>query len=133
MTRAQIPDPQDPSTFALSRLSWSERAALPHAGVERLYRTLLDLRRHEADLRDRRAPFEVFAADEDTVVMRRGRWVLVTRLRDSGTVRIGSAACDPILTTEDADFCDDGRMPEVADAGRVIRFGGPSAVLLTRR
>ena len=31
--RAHIPDPQDPSTFVLSRLSWDERLALPHVGV----------------------------------------------------------------------------------------------------
>src|SRR3954454_21063088 len=58
VTRLQIPDPQDPSTFGLSRLQWDEREAMPHAGVERLYRRLLDLRRRDPAWRDDGRPVE---------------------------------------------------------------------------
>lgn len=40
-----VPDPQDPATFARSKLDWDEREAPPHAAILGLYRDLLALRR----------------------------------------------------------------------------------------
>jgi len=133
ITRAQIPDPQDPSTFVLSRLSWDERLALPHAGVEQLYRTLLHLRKHDPVLADPRAPYDVWAADAGTVALRRGPWLLVTRLRTAGTVRVAADPSDVVLTTEDEMFGGGRAAPAVEEQGRAIRFHGPAAVLLKRR
>ena len=133
MTRAQIPDPQDPSTFGLSRLSWDERLALPHAGVEQLYRTLLHLRKHDPVLADPRAPYDVWAADAETVALRRGPWLLVTRLRNASTVRLSADPSDVVLTTEDEMFGGGHAAPAVEEQGRAIRFHGPAAVLLKRR
>jgi maltooligosyltrehalose trehalohydrolase len=45
-----VPDPQDPATFARSKLDWSERSRPPHAGLLAWYRSLLDLRRRLPDL-----------------------------------------------------------------------------------
>ncbi len=47
--RARIPDPQDEATFRRSKLDPGERAR--HAPMERLYRDLLALRRHDPVLR----------------------------------------------------------------------------------
>jgi maltooligosyltrehalose trehalohydrolase len=47
-----IPDPQDPATFARSRLRWEERALPEHAAMLAWYRDLIALRRAEPALRD---------------------------------------------------------------------------------
>ena len=101
LTRLQIPDPQDPSTFALSRLSWGERGGGAHAGIEHWYRTLLDLRRTNPALRDGRAQVDVASPDAQTIVVHRNRWMLVVRLRERGLVDIGlPLAYAPVFTTE---------------------------------
>ena len=70
--RDRIPDPQDPETFLRSRLRWDEIEREPHAGVLRLYREMLAVRRSEPALavtaRDR---WEVGALGEAGVAMRR--------------------------------------------------------------
>jgi 1,4-alpha-glucan branching enzyme/maltooligosyltrehalose trehalohydrolase len=43
--RATIPDPNDPATFARSKLDWREAAAPRHRERRALYRELLHLRR----------------------------------------------------------------------------------------
>ncbi|MFB3816462.1 MAG: malto-oligosyltrehalose trehalohydrolase [Candidatus Methylomirabilales bacterium] len=47
----EVPDPQDPATFAASRLDWDLRARPPHAEVLAFYRRLLALRREHPALR----------------------------------------------------------------------------------
>jgi maltooligosyltrehalose trehalohydrolase len=134
LTRLQIPDPQDPSTFERSRLPWDERHDGAHAGIARLYRALLDIRRNHRAFRDCGAPVEVVASDEQTIVLRRHRWMLVVRLRDGGLVDIDlPEPYASVLTTEDEPFCDRGLVPEVDIAARTVRFHGPAAVLLQQR
>jgi maltooligosyltrehalose trehalohydrolase len=41
----EVPDPQDPSTFARSKLTWTLRTHEPHRWLREYYRTLLALRR----------------------------------------------------------------------------------------
>jgi maltooligosyltrehalose trehalohydrolase len=48
----ELPDPQDPQTFAASKLNWDELTGERHARIHRLYRDLISLRRHEPDLAD---------------------------------------------------------------------------------
>lgn len=48
--QGEVPDPQDTRTFERSRLDHAERSRAPHAGVFRLYRDLLSLRRPHPDL-----------------------------------------------------------------------------------
>ncbi|MDR7483129.1 MAG: malto-oligosyltrehalose trehalohydrolase [Armatimonadota bacterium] len=97
-----IPDPQDPQTFARSRLDWTEPARAPHRRVLQLYRDLLALRQTTgaagdpgrgggaAAHRSRRAHGTPAAECEESatspadggLVVRRGRWALVVALRD---------------------------------------------------
>jgi len=49
-----VPDPQDPATFARSKLDWEEPTKGPHDGVLAWYRTLLALRRATPALSDPR-------------------------------------------------------------------------------
>lgn len=48
--REKIPDPQSSSTFASSKLRWTERTREPHATVLAVHRAMLDLRRRDAVL-----------------------------------------------------------------------------------
>ena len=50
---SDIPDPQALGTFTASKLRWDEQTKEPHAGVLRLYQSLLRLRRMEAVSRQR--------------------------------------------------------------------------------
>lgn len=69
--RARIPDPQDEATFRRSKLDPGERAR--HAAMERLYRDLLALRRHDPVLRvqDRTATRALPLTDDMLAVHRR--------------------------------------------------------------
>jgi maltooligosyltrehalose trehalohydrolase len=49
---AVVPDPQDPETFARSKLDWSELDAAEHARLLGLYRSLTRLRRATPELTD---------------------------------------------------------------------------------
>lgn len=64
--RDAVPDPQDPATFARSRLDWDELATEPHATLLEQYRALIALRRAEPDLRSPRFGEVRAAADEAT-------------------------------------------------------------------
>jgi maltooligosyltrehalose trehalohydrolase len=48
----EIPDPQDPETFARSKLDWAEVDTGEHARLLRLYRDLIALRRNHPDMAD---------------------------------------------------------------------------------
>ena len=73
-----VPDPQDPATFASSKLDWSEPATAPHDRLLGWYRDLLALRRSGPDLRDARlGTAEVSWVGRRLSVRRGGHLVLV--------------------------------------------------------
>jgi maltooligosyltrehalose trehalohydrolase len=47
-----VPNPQDPETFARSKLNWHELESEPHRRLHALYRELIALRRAQPELRD---------------------------------------------------------------------------------
>ena len=51
---AEIPDPQDPETFAAAKLAWAWPEGSAHAQLRQLYQDLLAARRRWPGLRDRR-------------------------------------------------------------------------------
>ena len=69
----QVPDPQDPATFASAILRWDERTDSSHRSVLRLYRRLLRLRHRYPDLADPRLD-RVEAEYEEA-----DRWIRITR------------------------------------------------------
>jgi maltooligosyltrehalose trehalohydrolase len=90
----RIPDPQAPDTFLASSLRWHEQQDGAHAATLALYRRLLTLRRTEPALGASEAlDCEAFAADENSIVVRRSEGVdefwAVVRLRGSGSVDVG--------------------------------------------
>lgn len=70
-----IPDPQDPETFARSKLAWAEVDTGEHARLLRLYRDLIALRRNHPDLADPWLEHLAVDYDEDE------RWIIVSRGR----------------------------------------------------
>jgi len=70
---ALVPDPQAPSTFAHSKLDWSEARDGEHAHLLSLYRSLIRLRRERADLTDPRFDRTTCECDED------GGWFVMHR------------------------------------------------------
>jgi maltooligosyltrehalose trehalohydrolase len=69
----EVPDPQDPATFARSKLHWPERTRGPHAALLSWYRSLIALRKAEPALTDPTfAHVEVHFDEAD-------RWIVVRR------------------------------------------------------
>jgi maltooligosyltrehalose trehalohydrolase len=122
-TRSRIPDPQAEATFVASQLRWNEVNEPTHAGVYRLYRALLALRRAAA-FRESIA-VEVVALDEHSVAMQRrgptGQTLLLVACVNGSTAVDArrwpavdtTGAWRVVLTTEDDAFV----APEESDCG----------------
>src|SRR5262249_895364 len=71
----EVPDPQDPATFASSRIDPGDASRSPHRGVLALYRRLLELRRTHPALRGRdRGARSRASADEASRTVVLERW-----------------------------------------------------------
>ncbi|HSL24306.1 MAG TPA: malto-oligosyltrehalose trehalohydrolase [Vicinamibacterales bacterium] len=133
--RSKIPSPQDPETFEASKLRWEEREKPPHDGTLRLYQRLLALRRRALGLApSARDEAVATALDADTLLIRYAGgashlWA-VARLRRAGAVDLPELprGARVVLSTEDAEFAVDGRVPRVW--GSRVRFDGPAAVVI---
>ena len=131
----RIPDPQALATFEGSRPDWGERGRGVHAATLRLYRALLALRReHPALQPGAGARHDCRALDAGTLLLvreaRGARLRAVVRLLGAGAVRLCAPGM-PVLTTEDATFCDDTH-PVQMD-GATLAFARPGAAVLEDR
>ncbi len=79
---ADVPDPQDPATFARSKLDWSEPGRGEHAELLRWYTELIALRRARPELTDPRLGRVRASYDEDRrwLVLRRGGLRVIANL-----------------------------------------------------
>jgi malto-oligosyltrehalose trehalohydrolase len=77
-----VPDPQDPATFARSRLDWSQASAGHHREVLTWYRQLLALRRQYPDLTDPRLDrmHASWSEPDRWLTQRRGRLLIAANL-----------------------------------------------------
>jgi maltooligosyltrehalose trehalohydrolase len=75
---ADIPDPQDPETFARSKLNWTELEREPHASLLAWHKQLIALRRRTPEFTDGRLDqVEVrFSEGEQWLTFRRGEYVI---------------------------------------------------------
>jgi maltooligosyltrehalose trehalohydrolase len=78
-----VPDPQDPRTFASARLIWDERGHEPHRSVLAWYRDLIALRRTTPDLLDFRLDRVDIVHGADWIRIRRGSLCIVASLGDA--------------------------------------------------
>ncbi len=79
-----VPDPQDPQTFARSKLDWSELSDARHARMLEVYRSLVALRRELPELTDPSFAHTRCEADDEArlFTMRRGDVVVVVNFGD---------------------------------------------------
>ncbi|MCA2214801.1 malto-oligosyltrehalose trehalohydrolase [Jidongwangia harbinensis] len=96
----EVPDPQDPATFARSKLDWSEVDKPGHAEILDLYKRLIALRRSHPDLSDPRLDrVEVWHGDQ-YVVMRRGGCAVAANLASTPqTVSLRATPSKVLLAT----------------------------------
>jgi maltooligosyltrehalose trehalohydrolase len=98
-----VPDPQDPATFAASKLDWSELDGEPHKDVLDFYRRLIALRKTHLDLPDPRLDeARVSFSEADLwLVARRGRFaVAVNFAEERQSVPLERAPIDVLLASE---------------------------------
>ena len=78
----EVPDPQDPETFARSKLNWDEVGSGEHARLRELYRGLIALRHREPDFADPWLDHFGVDYDEDArwIVLRRGAFAIACNL-----------------------------------------------------
>ena len=93
-SQARIPDPNDPETFARSKLNWESLAEAPHRRWHALYRRLLERRRTEIVPRlAGMPPGGAFELADDVI---RVCWTLGDRSPLALVANLGAAASPPI-------------------------------------
>jgi maltooligosyltrehalose trehalohydrolase len=101
----EVPDPQDPATFARSKLDWSERDRPPHADLLDWHRRLIRLRRTTPALRDgkREAVRVTYDEARRSLIVERGPIAVACNLADApqrlaiGSGRALLLASDPAI------------------------------------
>ena len=106
---ADVPDPQDPETFARSKLRWDELAGPPYSATLRLYRDLLAWRKRLS------GEVDVDASTSGGLVLHRGRHRLLIAL--TGNVDLPRPEGMEIrLSTEEPVYASAPQPPEVGGA-----------------
>jgi len=123
-----VPDPQDPETFARSRLRWSERSESPHREMLDWVRALIALRRSEPELLDGRLEQVAVRVDEAarTIVVRRAGIVVAANLGDRpGRVGLpdGAAGAELLLRSKPEARLSGGEVALPPESCAVIRLG----------
>ena len=145
----QVPDPQDPATFARSKLRWDERERPPHVSILQLYRDLLGLRKRLPALQNRsRDSFTVAPIGEHALALRRagagGQADVLVLVNLHGALAIGlgdqlglappaGQAWAPLLDSEELRYGGRGgaRLTMRAATDPVFEMSGPGAVVLS--
>jgi maltooligosyltrehalose trehalohydrolase len=97
----EVPDPQDPATFARSKLDWAERDKPGHTEMLDLHRRLIALRRTHPDLSDPRLDAVQVWHGDQFLVMRRGRCAVAVNLAPvAQTVSLRATPSKVLLATE---------------------------------
>ena len=120
---ADLPDPLDAATFASAKLSWAWPDGTVHAGLRRLYRDLLHLRRAQPALRDfRHRSARVITSDnaQPLLVLTRGKAEQrVTCVFNLGSQVVRSPSPHQsmplLLHSEDACYRGEARATDVTD------------------
>jgi maltooligosyltrehalose trehalohydrolase len=148
-TRARIPDPQAESTFVASQLPWNEIETADHAGVLRLYQSLLTLRRREPALRSLEGAVATALGEHGLAIERvsdTGEILLLVACFRAPAILDAHASVTPdpaalwhvVLTTEDDAFAapsehdaSTSTAPAIDRDGRVT-FHRPGAIVSRR-
>jgi maltooligosyltrehalose trehalohydrolase len=118
---AEVPDPQDPATYARSKLDWSEAESGRGARMLAIYRRLAELRRERPELTDPSFGHVRCTADEERRVFTMARGDLLV------VVNAGDAAVDLPVAHEELLFATG---PSVALTDGTVRLGPHAGALL---
>ena len=114
-----VPDPQDPRTFEVSRLDWSELAQPRHAELLALTRQLIDIRRTYPDFTDPRFDQGHALSNDEAgwLFLERGEMIMVVNFRDRPTEVDVGRSVDPVIS-----------IGHVEVVGNVVHLGAHSAI-----
>lgn len=119
---ADVPDPQDPETFARSKLDWAELNHDSHCRILEWHRSLIELRRSEPDLNDfDLAGVSVAHSDEDRwLVLRRGSIVVACNFSQDPQMVPGPGSVEVLLASDEG-----GEQAAMAGESVLIYRTGP--------
>jgi maltooligosyltrehalose trehalohydrolase len=123
----EVPDPQDPATFARSKLDWAELAQPAHAAMLALHRELIALRRSQPGLTDPRLDRVAVTVRASCLIVRRGDCLVLANFSpEPSTVELDA----PELDAAELD-APESTGPEPAGAQpRVVLLATDPAVVL---
>ena len=116
---SEVPDPQDPRTFEVSRLDWSELERPGHAELLDLNRRLIAIRRTYPDFTNPSFDQGLALSNDEAgwLLLERGNMIMVVNFRDRPTEVDVGRAVDPVITIGQIDV-----------VGDVVRLGPQSAI-----
>jgi maltooligosyltrehalose trehalohydrolase len=116
---SDVPDPQDPRTFEVSRLDWSEVEQSPHAELLALTKQLIDIRHMYPDFTDPRFDHGHAVSNDEHgwLLLERGNMIMVVNFHDRPTELNVGQAVEPVIT-----------IGEVEVAGEVVKLGPHSGL-----
>jgi maltooligosyltrehalose trehalohydrolase len=120
-----VPDPQDPATFARSRLDWAELGRGPHASMLDWHRRLIALRKATPELADPRLDRVQVRYDEVArwVVVDRGGLRVVCNLAGSEQpVPLDWSVADVVLASRDVVVSESGELIVPGESVAVVRL-----------
>ncbi|NKX53652.1 malto-oligosyltrehalose trehalohydrolase [Arthrobacter mobilis] len=119
---ATVPNPQDPATFARSKLDWAEAEQGDHARLLELYRELIALRRKTPELTDPDFTATTVDFDEDArwLALHRGA-VTVCLNFGAGSQHLGPGVGEILLATDDGIQMRDGGVQLPAKSAAILR------------
>jgi maltooligosyltrehalose trehalohydrolase len=114
-----VPDPQDPRTFEVSRLDWSELEQPRHAELLALTRQLIEIRRTYPDFTDPRFDQGHALSNDEAgwLFLERGEMIMVVNFRDRPTEVDVGRSVDPVIS-----------IGHVEVVGNVVQLGAHSAI-----
>ncbi len=116
---SEVPDPQDPRTFEVSRLDWSELERPGHAELLDLNRRLIAIRRTYPDFTNPSFDQGLALSNDEAgwLLLERGNMIMVVNFRDRPTEVDVGRAVDPVIT-----------IGQIEVVGDVVRLGPQSAI-----
>jgi maltooligosyltrehalose trehalohydrolase len=115
-----VSDPQNPETFAESKLQWDERFLEPHRSLLELYRTLIEARRRHPALTDPAFPTSVRHGAGWFVIDRAGLASVVINLSDLDL--FVTAAGRIVVATDPGITADHGQVWMPAESAAVLLY-----------
>lgn len=116
-----VPDPQSRETFENSKLSWSDLDSGRHQEILDWYKSIIAMRRDEADLNDMGADLEAWT-EGGVVSIRRGALRLVANLGPE-PVEADDLDAELVLASDTVNTVDNGVLLIVPDSVAIIREG----------